>query len=80
MAWAETGVVGPGLTDYVEVECTGTLALGTPGGLFLDQETGEELGAGTQQYLRSTLTLCGRLVTITYLETADGYETIIDIE
>jgi len=75
-----TGVVGPGLTDHVTLECTGTLALGTPGGVFLDPETGEELGTGTQQYLRSTLTLCARLITITYSETAEGYETVIDID
>lgn len=75
-----TGVVGPGLADYVTLECSGTLALGTPGGVFLDPETGEELGNGTQQYVRSTLTLCGRLITITYFEVDDGYETIIDID
>lgn len=64
---AATGLLAPLSSDDVEIPCTPDLVVGTAGGRFLDNETGELLGTGSQRVLQQGLVFdCGARVTLLY--------------
>ena len=64
---AGTGILEPANQDTIDFPCTPTLTLGTLGGSFVDNETGEPLGMGTARWAQEQpLGLCGGVVTFVY--------------
>lgn len=64
---AGTGILQPANQDTIEFPCTPTLTLGTLGGSFVDNETGEPRGTGTARWAQEQpLGLCGGVVTFVY--------------
>ena len=64
---AGTGILEPANQDTIEFPCTPTLTLGTMGGSFVDNETGEARGIGTARWAQEKpLGLCGGSVTFVY--------------
>ena len=60
---AGTGILEPLRDDTLEFPCTEQLVVGTLGGTFLDNETGEERGTGVARWARDTaLGLCGHKI------------------
>ena len=47
---AGSGLIGPGQEDEIEFPCTEDLVLGTLGGTFLDDESGDPQGTGDQRW------------------------------
>ncbi len=47
-----SGRLAPGQEDSIKLDCSEDLALGTAGGTFVDNETGDERGRGNQQWLQ----------------------------
>jgi len=57
---AGTGLLQPLQDDTIEFPCTPDLVVGTLGGTFLDNETGEVIGSGVARWAQETaLGLCG---------------------
>jgi hypothetical protein len=74
---AATGLLAPLSSDDVEIPCTADLVVGTAGGRFLDNETGELLGTGTQRVLQQGLVFdCGARVTLLYRSEGDDVFTV----
>lgn len=64
---AGTGIIQPLRFDVIEFECTGNLRIGTLGGVFLDNDTGEVLGMGTVRWIgEGQAGLCGSIVTFDF--------------
>ena len=64
---AGTGILQPANQDTIGFPCTSTLTLGTLGGSFVDNETGEPHGTGTARWIQEQpLGLCGGIVTFVY--------------
>lgn len=64
---AGTGILQPANQDAIDFPCTPTLTLGTQGGSFVDNETGEPRGMGTARWAQEQpLGLCGGVVTFVY--------------
>jgi hypothetical protein len=77
---AGSGLMAPVSADDVEVPCFADLVIGTPGGEFLDDETGESLGSGPRRILQQGLVFdCGAEITLTFRETEDGYTTTVEL-
>lgn len=73
---AGTGILEPGNRDSIEFPCTDALTIGTAGGRFLDNETGEFIGAGTPRWVQEQpLGLCGSTVTLIFTSNANGLVT-----
>ncbi len=69
---AGSGLLGPQSEDEIQFQCTETLTIGTLGGEFRDNETGEVLGRGDQVYKApGGFSLCGGTAVFTY-SSADG--------
>ena len=72
------GRLGPGVQDIVEVTCADGLTLGTTGGTFIDPETGEELGFGTQRWVMQGAQFdCGETIVFEYRHNGDAYSTAL---
>ena len=77
---AGTGIVLPRSSDTVDLPCSDTLTLGTRGGTFFDNESGEQRGVGDPRWAQaSSLGLCGGIVVFTFSETANGFATDVSI-
>ncbi len=64
---AGTGILEPLREDTLNFPCTSDLVLGTFGGSFLDNETGDPLGVGQPRWAQdSSLGLCGREVLLEF--------------
>lgn len=75
------GVIAPGETDVIELDCGEGLVLGTTGGLFLDNETGDELGTGTRRWVQEEAQFsCGATVVLEYTSDGDTYATRLRLE
>ena len=76
---AGTGIIQPASQDTIDFPCTPTLTLGTMGGSFVDNETGEPRGIGTARWAQEQpLGLCGGSVTFVYSrndDQEDGFRT-----
>ena len=74
------GILGPGGTDSIDFPCSETLTLGTTGGVFLDNETGEVVGEGTPRWVQEgPVGLCGFAVTFSYVPNGDSFETVLTV-
>ncbi|RME41468.1 MAG: hypothetical protein D6788_01150 [Planctomycetota bacterium] len=70
---AGTGIVQPLSQDIIEIPCSEGLTLGTSGGRFVDNETGELRGVGQPRWVQEgPLALCDAIVTFEF--DGDGTE------
>lgn len=77
---AGTGLLIPGATDVLEVPCDANLVIGTAGGAFVDNETGEATGRGVPRWLDETSAgLCGAIVGFTFSASGDTFLASIEI-
>ena len=78
---AGTGIIEPQTDDEIDLPCTDGLTLGTSGGVFLDNDTGQERGVGTARWVQeSPLGLCGSIVTMWFFIVDDEFQTILTID
>lgn len=81
IGFAGSGLLEAGAVDEVTLSCANAFAVGTRGGRFVDRDTGQELGVGTQRVLLQGLQFtCGDVLTFTYTAAGGQYETNIRIE
>jgi hypothetical protein len=77
---AGTGLLIPGATDVLEIPCDASLVIGTAGGVFVDNETGETTGRGVPRWLDATSAgLCGAIVGFTFAASGDTFLTSVEI-
>ncbi len=70
---AGTGIIRPWQEDVIEFSCTANLTIGTPGGSFVDDESGEPRGIGVPRWVQEgPLALCGSVVTFEF--SGDGID------
>jgi len=75
---AATGLIPPLDVDTIDIECGDELTIGTSDALFLDQETGDELGQGNRRIVQLGLVFdCGDEITFIY-DREDG-EYLVDL-
>jgi hypothetical protein len=73
---AGTGIVQPLQEDIIDFPCTSTLTIGTQGGTFLDNNSGEVRGAGPPRWAQEgPLSLCGRFVTFVFSKNGEVFQT-----
>jgi len=78
---AATGLLAPLSSDEIALPCTEELTIGTSGGRFLDQETGEVLGTGTVRILQRGLVLdCGDEISLLYHRDGETYAVDVLLE
>lgn len=78
---AGTGVLEPRVIDEIEIECTETMTIGTTGGRFLDNESGDHRGVGTSRWLQEgPLALCDGLVIFVYRNDESGFHTTVVVQ
>ena len=74
---AGTGIVQPLRADAITFSCTEHLAMGTSGGSFWDNETGQARGVGTMRWVQEgPLGLCGHVVTFEFRPDGEGFVTL----
>ena len=77
---AGTGILQPLHTDEILFPCTADLVIGTTGGTFIDNDTGEVRGDGDMRWAQdAAVGLCGRSVTFEFGPVADGFITRLTI-
>ncbi len=75
---AGTGIIEPLNDDTVQFACGPNLALGTTGGLFLDNESGAQRGVGAQRWAQDeALGLCGSTIVFEFVSNGNGFDTIV---
>jgi hypothetical protein len=73
---AGTGLIEPGERDEIILDCDENLIFGTLGGLFLDNESGDERGNGERRWVEQrALGICGGTVTFVFTQEGEGYRT-----
>jgi len=78
---AGTGILEPERSDLFELPCSTELTLGTAGGNFFDNDTGDPTGTGTPRWVQdSGLGLCRSVVTFVFSDEGDVFTTNITIE
>lgn len=78
---AGSGLVGPGQEDEIEFPCTEDLVLGTLGGTFLDDESGETQGTGDQRWSEEGPQFsCGTTIVFEYSTVGDTFVTQLKLE
>lgn len=78
---AGTGIIQPQRSDAITFPCTSELVLGSAGGSFFDNETGEPRGAGAARWVREgPLALCGHAVTFEFRPNEEGFDTFVRVE
>jgi hypothetical protein len=81
VGFAGTGLIPPGETDTVELPCATTAVFGTPGGIFVDVNSGAEIGPGAQRVAqRDVLYGCGDIVTLRFRPDGAGFTTDLLVE
>ena len=64
---AGTGLLEPAHSDAIVFLCTEDLVIGTTGGTFIDNDTGEVRGTGDRRWVQAkAIGLCGRTVTFEF--------------
>lgn len=77
---AGTGILEPAHSDAIVLPCTEDLVIGTTGGTFSDNDTGEVRGTGDRRWAQAkALGLCGRAVTFEFAPDNAGFITRITI-
>lgn len=75
---AGTGIIQPLQDDIIEFPCTPQLTIGTDGGTFLDNDSGELRGVGTARWAQQgPLSLCGTGVTFVFSKEGDEFRTVL---
>jgi len=77
---AGTGILEPFDTDALLLPCTPDLVIGTTGGTFSDNETGEVRGVGERRWVQAAAVgFCGREVVFDYAAEGEGFLTRITV-
>ncbi len=78
---AGTGIIQPQGFDFLrDFPCSGDLVLGTSGGHFLDNESGDQTGIGPVRWAQaSALGFCGGAVTFTFNSSGGQFTTEFSI-
>ncbi len=77
---AGTGILEPLRDDTVEFPCTEHLVVGTLGGTFLDNETGETRGTGVARWAQdAALGLCGHKILFEFVNEFGTFSTRIAV-
>jgi hypothetical protein len=77
---AGTGIVQPQTEDTIAFPCGANLTLGTAGGSFSDNESGEPRGLGIPRWAQEgPLALCGSVVTFEFSGNGTDFVTILTI-
>lgn len=79
---AGTGIVQPAQFDFLrDFPCTDDLVIGTSGGQFLDNDTGEVRGTSAARWVEaSSVGFCGAAVTFTFSVEDGEFRTSIAID
>lgn len=77
---AGTGVVEARSSDEIKFPCTVNLTIGTTGGRFIDNESGEARGLGTARWLQEgPLAICDGVVIFAYRSEETGFNTTVAV-
>ena len=77
---AGTGILEPFDTDSLLLPCGSELIIGTTGGTFSDNGSGEVRGTGDARWIQaSAVGFCGREVVFDYIGVADGFLTQLTV-
>lgn len=77
---AGTGIIQPQNYDIIELPCGTNLTMGTQGGDFLDNESGEPRGRGVARWIQEgPVALCGSVVTFEFAGDGNSFITLVDI-
>ena len=77
---AGTGILEPAHSDAIVFPCTEDLVIGTTGGTFSDNDTGEVRGTGDRRWAQAkAIGLCGRTVTFEFAPDDVGFLTRMTI-
>ncbi len=78
---ANQAIVEARKQDWISVPCGAALTVGTTGGTFLDEESGEIRGVGTARWAQEDAQFsCGAVVVFEYAPGGDGFTTTLLIE
>ena len=78
---AGTGIVQPSRQDTIELPCASSLTVGTRGGSFLENESGEPRGTGVARWAQEApLGLCGSVVTFEFSGSEGEFTTTLTID
>jgi hypothetical protein len=81
VGFAATGLIPAGDVDSIELNCDGAMTIGTPGGYFIDEDTGAQVGQSTRWAAQLDLGYqCGDTITLIYKPQGDGFETDAFVE
>jgi len=72
------GRLAPGQSDTIEVDCTDSagLLLGTSGGTFVDNESGDERGRGDERWVQEGAQFsCGATIVFEFAGSGDTFST-----
>ncbi|MHC4442081.1 MAG: hypothetical protein ACYTA5_05750, partial [Planctomycetota bacterium] len=76
IGFAGTGLIPAGKSDEITLDCAAARTLGTLGGRFVNENTGEQVGTGQQRAFSIDLQYsCGDTLSIIYQATSNGYQT-----
>lgn len=78
---AGTGIIEPLSEDVAEFPCGPGLLLGTAGGRFLDNESGDPQGFGTPRWAEeAALGFCGGAISLDFIKRGNGtFDTVVQI-
>ncbi len=80
IGFAGSGILAPGTDDVISIPCENALIVGTLGGRFLNEDTGEQVGTGTRYVLfQGSQYACGSTITFTYTLAGAGFTTGLSI-
>ncbi len=66
--------------DSIDFPCTEGLSIGTLGGIFLDNDSGEQRGVGTARWAQEgPLALCGSVVAFEFAGNSDEFTTTLTV-
>jgi hypothetical protein len=81
LGFAGTGLIPAGQVDTTEIACTNAVVVGTLGGRFIDQESGQEIAHGTQRLYRiGEGYACGDTITFRFQPDGQGVSIQLLIE
>jgi len=78
---ANQAIIGPRQQDWISVACDQELTVGTTGGTFLDEESGELRGVGTMRWAQEGAQFaCGAVIVFEYAPDGDRFTTTLLID
>ena len=78
---ANQAILEPQQQDWISVACDQDFAVGTTGGTFLDEESGELRGVGTMRWAQEGAQFaCGAVIVFEYAPDGDGFTTTLLID